>query len=114
DELFRLGPGHEGAGVAVEFELAELHRAEEVLQGFALAAAERQSPQLSQLGLGEGAVEIEVELHPVDFDDVGEEAFHVQASLLDAVALKIFSPLLERVQDRGHASVRSRSGSREG
>ena len=63
-QLLRFGPRNQGAPVAEESVLAELDRAEQMLQRLALAAPPHQLAQRRQLRLGERPVELEIKLDP--------------------------------------------------
>ena len=65
DQLLGLGAGNEGAFVGHESVVGEFHRAEQMLERFALAAAPYELAKRRQLRLGERALEFEVKLDPL-------------------------------------------------
>lgn len=99
DEHFGFGAGDEGLGAAGEGEAEEAGVAEDVLEGFALGAAFDQGAEGIEFGGGEDAFELEVELHPGEVEDVGEEGFDLEAGGGDALAGEVVGGAVDQVEE---------------
>ena len=78
-EEFGFGAGNEDVPIDGEVEAAKAGRADDVLQGFALAAATDEFAEGALLVIREGAFEVQVKFHARNLEDVGEEKLGVQA-----------------------------------
>jgi hypothetical protein len=85
-ELFGFGPGNENASIHFELEAVEGGGAEDMLQRFASTAALDQDSQGIEIGIGDGTIELEVELQSGDAELVCEEPFDLESGRFDAFA----------------------------
>jgi hypothetical protein len=85
-ELFGFGPGDENAAIDFELEAVEGGGAEDMLQRFAPAAALHQDSQGIEIGIGDGTIELEVELQSGDSELICEEPFDLESGRFDAFA----------------------------
>ena len=79
DEKLGLVTWNEGALVLGEDDPAELNGADNVLEGFACRAAFHERAEAVEIGLGEGAFELDIEIHAAEAEDVGEEEFDIES-----------------------------------
>ncbi len=104
--MLGLGPRDEGAAVDPQAHVEELDLAQEVLQGLARAALLHQRPQLLQLGLRQRALELQVELHARQPEDVADEELRVQAGVVHAPRLEKAGRLPDDLEDGEHGGGR--------
>lgn len=107
NESFGLRTRDEGAVVADELVAAELDGAEEVLKRLPFPSTAQEVAQSSQMRLGHGFVEAEVEIEPTAAEDVGKEVLHVESSFLDLAFLQIGGAGLEDFEKLFHAERRA-------
>lgn len=103
-EEFGFGPGNEDVAVDGEIEAAKAGGAEDVLQGFALAASAHEFAEGGLLVVGEDALEVQIKLHARDLEQVGEEKLGVQARGLDAFFGEKIDAALDGLQN-GHGNT---------
>ena len=75
--------------VADEFMIAELHRAQQVLQRFALAATAQKLAQRREVRLGQLLGKTQVEVQPPAAEHMGQQVLHVQPGFLDALFFEV-------------------------
>ena len=96
-----FGTGNEDIRADGEIETAKAHGTEDVLQGFALAAAAYEFAERGLLVIGEDALKVQVEFHAGDLENVGEEQFGVQAGGFHAFFGEKINAALDGLQN-GH------------
>ena len=99
--MLGFGAGDEGALVAQENVLAEFNRAEEMLEGLALAAAPDEFAQRRQFWLGKRTLELEIKLDAFFAQRMSNEMLGVEARALDFPLFEIGGGGLQDFED-GH------------
>ena len=95
-------PRNERVAVHGDFESAKRGRAGDVLQRFALAAAFDEFAQRVRFRRGEHALEIQIQLHARQLEQMREQEFGLQARRFNAFFGEKFRALLNRFEN-GHA-----------
>lgn len=102
-EKFGFGPGDEDVAVDGHFVAAKAGGAGDVLEGFAEAAALDEFTKLAGFAGGENALEVEVQFHAGELQEMGEEQLGLQARGLDAFFGEEIGAFLDGFED-GHGS----------
>lgn len=93
-----------------QFQAAEGCGAQNMLEGFALAAALNRGPDAVKGGRVNWAVELEVELESGDLEGVGQDPFDLESGGLDSAGLEERGATLDHLKDT-HVGQLSLAGS---
>ena len=108
DELFGLRARDQRALVGFEDEITELHLADDVLEGLAVAATDREVAQASHFLVVEQAFELQVKVESLQPEARGEEMLGLHARLLQALAREELRGLLQRLEEVLHQRAAAR------
>ena len=108
DQLLGLRTGDERALVGLQHQITELHLADDVLEGLAVAAADREVAQALYLVIIEQAFELQIKIQSLHPQAGGEEMFGLHARLLQALAREEFRGLLQRLEQVLHQRAAAR------
>jgi hypothetical protein len=89
DQDFRLGTGDENTRLHLEVQLSEGLMAEYVLERLTTRATSEERSKSIELLACERALELEIELEPVDPEHVGQQVLGIETPRVDPFALQI-------------------------
>jgi hypothetical protein len=89
DQDFRLGTGDENTRLHLEVQLSEGLMAEYVLERLTTRATSEERSKSIELLACERALELEIELEPVDPDHVSQQVLGIETPRVDPFALQI-------------------------
>ena len=73
-----------------------------MLERFALAAQLGEFAKAFQRWFGYWTIKIEIQLHSIDLENMGDEVLHVQSGVLDFIFFEIFRSFFEGVENGRH------------
>ena len=100
DKLLGFGAGDQGALVARESTSVEFGGTEDVLEWFAGPSAFNRVAQRDAFGLGQGAVELEVEFHAFEAEGVREQVLGIEARVFHAAVGEVALAGAENLEER--------------
>jgi hypothetical protein len=104
-EELGLGPRDERPAVRLQPQPGEFREAEDVLQRLPPAPPADQLADGRQLGVADGALELQVEAHPREPERVADEELRVQPGRLDPLRGEEFGGLLDDLEDGEHGRL---------
>ena len=82
-QQLRFRPGHQHVFIHRDFQPAEASRADDLLQRLALTASRHHFPEVIQLLGRQDTVEIEIQIHPLQMQQMRQQQLHLQARRFD-------------------------------
>src|SRR5882724_8609163 len=84
DEEFRFRTGNQDSLINFDLASVKFHLSKDVLEGFPFASAGEELAEEIELGVLDGFIILEIEIHPLEAQDMREEIFGGPLGTVDA------------------------------